>query len=264
MSVITVAKSPLMSYSPAHAHDVWEIVLNLRGSGYMIIGDTQYPYEPGTIICQPPDLAHSKYSDDVFQDIFIQPTTFSLAGPGDTNGVLVFQDDADKSFETLMRMANQIYHKNEDHSRQVVDALYDAMEQLMVSWYRIRPKNKSVEQLKNHLVSSFTDPECAVSAGRVEKYCDDHMRRLFKQETGFTPQQYLLELRINYAKKLIRNNARLHYSVAEISLMCGFYDSAYFSRLFKKKTGMTPTEYQERHIAEQAAAVRRPPGCGRY
>ncbi|MCH3127484.1 helix-turn-helix transcriptional regulator, partial [Listeria monocytogenes] len=74
---------------------------------------------------------------------------------------------------------------------------------------------------------------------------NDHVRRRFKKATGQTPGEYLAELRMDYAKKLIAGNQTLHYSIAEIGMMSGYYDSHYFSRVFKKKNGMTPSEFME-------------------
>lgn len=72
------------------------------------------------------------------------------------------------------------------------------------------------------------------------------MRRRFKKYTGKTPGEYLAQLRIEYAKKLMSENNILNYNLAEIGVMSGYYDSHYFSRILKKNTGMTPVEYMNR------------------
>ncbi len=59
-----------------------------------------------------------------------------------------------------------------------------------------------------------------------------HIIRLFKNELGVTPTQYINRFKINYAKSLIRNNTAL--SVKEISYELGFENPSYFSRLFTK------------------------------
>lgn len=244
MAIIAIGYSPIFNFFPAHEHDVWEIVLNLEGEGKMEIGGREYDFRPGTIICQPPNVPHVKSSEGTFRDAYIQVTAFSLAGAGKP---LVFQDDAEKSFETLLAMAHRVYHKKENNYRQVLEALYEALEQLLISWYDHRKEDVVIEQLKNKMVQSFTDPEFALSDLMTEHpYCTDHMRRLFKQSTGQTPLEYLTELRLNYAKKIMRENRVLHYSIAEIAVMSGFYDSGYFSRVFKKQTGISPSEYAKR------------------
>ncbi len=65
--------------------------------------------------------------------------------------------------------------------------------------------------------------------------------KLFKQEVNITPQQYLLQKRIEKSICLIGDN---HLSIEQISDECGFYDRAYFSRLFKREIGHTPAQYR--------------------
>ncbi|MHC1693881.1 MAG: helix-turn-helix domain-containing protein [Eubacteriales bacterium] len=244
MSVIHVGISPMLSFCHAHTHDCWEIVLNQQGEGHMQIGKYSYPYYPGTIICQPPNVHHEKFCNGFFRDIYIQMSRFALSDPSHTGKALVFQDDAERSFETLLLMANRIYHRNENNCQQVLQGLSETMEQLLISWYQHSPKNLQVEQLKNAIIDSFTNPEFPISDILSRgAYCSDHLRRLFRQETGFTPLEYLTELRINNAKMLMKESKNLRYTIADISMMSGFYDSGYFSRVFKKKTGITPTQY---------------------
>ena len=66
-------------------------------------------------------------------------------------------------------------------------------------------------------------------------------RKLFKQYTGFSPNQYVIEMRINYAKKLLNET---NLSVKEISFKVGFHSIYYFSKLFKKKCGKPPCNWR--------------------
>ena len=65
-----------------------------------------------------------------------------------------------------------------------------------------------------------------------------HFRRLFRQITGWSPGQYLLECRLRRAEKLLMTS-RLR--VSEISSECGFEDEFHFSRIFKKHRAMSPS-----------------------
>jgi AraC family transcriptional regulator len=64
-----------------------------------------------------------------------------------------------------------------------------------------------------------------------------HFCRLFKQSTGFTPHQYLLHLRMEEAKRLLRSS---NLNIAEIGQQVGFDDQSHFGATFRKVTGMTP------------------------
>lgn len=66
------------------------------------------------------------------------------------------------------------------------------------------------------------------------------MYRLFKEETGATPVEYRNRLRVEKARLLLVEN---EYSVGEIALNLGFESIYYFSRVFKKHTGVSPTHY---------------------
>ena len=65
-----------------------------------------------------------------------------------------------------------------------------------------------------------------------------NFRRLFQEATGLAPHQYLLNLRLNHAKRLLGT-----LPVAEVAARVGFADPLYFSRLFKRKVGVAPTRW---------------------
>ena len=64
-----------------------------------------------------------------------------------------------------------------------------------------------------------------------------HFRKLFKKKTGLAPQQFLIQERINYARRLLTSTS---LTVDEVAHKCGFQSVFYFSRLFKAKMGVPP------------------------
>ncbi|MDC7240512.1 MAG: helix-turn-helix transcriptional regulator, partial [Spirochaetales bacterium] len=66
------------------------------------------------------------------------------------------------------------------------------------------------------------------------------IQNIFKEYTGMTPYQYYLNLKINKAKEWLDYGI---YSVKEISYRLSFKDQCYFSRLFTKKTGISPSRW---------------------
>lgn len=66
--------------------------------------------------------------------------------------------------------------------------------------------------------------------------------RTFKQYNKITPMQYVLTIRIANAKSLLETTS---YNVTEIAEIVGYDNPLYFSRLFKKQTGMSPSEYRK-------------------
>lgn len=65
--------------------------------------------------------------------------------------------------------------------------------------------------------------------------------RCFKRYMGMTPMQYLISVRMDRAKELLKNTG---YSIQEISSLVGYEDPLYFSRLFQKQTGRSPSAYR--------------------
>lgn len=74
----------------------------------------------------------------------------------------------------------------------------------------------------------------------------DYVRRLFKKDTGLTPHDYLKNVRLERAAQILRSgqtNRYSFYTVAQIADLCGYSDSMYFSKAFKKHFGVAPTDY---------------------
>ncbi len=247
MTITSIGMSQqIYHYIQVHKHDVWEITLNLEGSGYTHIGDQRFEYRPGTILCCPPNTPHAKFSDDGFRDIYITPSEFTLDKLAKNEGVLLFQDDTEHSFENLFFLALRTYHQQGLNYKPLVNSLWESMQQLLFSWTPYTAEEKDVVRLKNLITESFTNPEFSISNLLTDgPYCKDHLRRRFKKLTGMSPIEYLTFLRLEHAKKLMVQNHSLCYSISEIGAMSGYYDSHYFSRIFKKNTEMTPNEFMK-------------------
>ena len=71
-------------------------------------------------------------------------------------------------------------------------------------------------------------------------YSSTWLLKLFSREVGIPPAQYLQRYRIEKAKKLLIEG---RLTITDISFQCGFKSSQYFSQVFKKYTGQTPSEF---------------------
>ena len=98
--------------------------------------------------------------------------------------------------------------------------------------------NRALDYLHTNINQDFSLNEVADLIG-LSKY---HFIRLFKKETGQTPYQYYLDLKIEKAVELIKTN---QYSITDICFICGFKDHSHFSRMFIKKMGITPSHFKE-------------------
>ena len=72
----------------------------------------------------------------------------------------------------------------------------------------------------------------------------EHLSRVFKQETGFGFKNYLINIRLQKAEDMLRNEPGR--AVSEVAYACGFNDGNYFSYKFKKEFGVSPTEVKGR------------------
>jgi AraC-like DNA-binding protein len=98
---------------------------------------------------------------------------------------------------------------------------------------------QAIERLQSDLTLSLDLPELARKIGVSYSW----LRRTFTEHTGLSPHQYLLELRLVRARNLLAQTA---LSVKQIARQTGCEDEHYFCRLFRRKTGMTPTQWRNR------------------
>ncbi|NLK28129.1 MAG: response regulator [Clostridiales bacterium] len=101
---------------------------------------------------------------------------------------------------------------------------------------------QALQYIKSHYQKDITISLVADYLGISEGY----LSRVFKKETGYTFTNYLTYYRIRSACMLLKNCRAKIYQVASD---VGYPDTAYFSTLFKKLTGVSPSEYQDRIVA---------------
>ncbi len=100
-----------------------------------------------------------------------------------------------------------------------------------------------------YLESNFSNP--LITNELLAGLCnisEVYFRRLFLKEYNMTPRQFIIELRINKAKQLLAEGNMKINSVAEA---CGFLSQYHFSRLFKEKTGINPSEYVRENLIKR-------------
>lgn len=85
------------------------------------------------------------------------------------------------------------------------------------------------------------DNEALAALCGISKY---YFIKLFKSATGTTPQQYYMTMLMDKSKLLLTNTS---HTVGEIAAQCGIEDALYFSRLFKRHVGCSPSEYRQKH-----------------
>lgn len=103
-----------------------------------------------------------------------------------------------------------------------------------------------LDKLITRLAASLKSPFA------LDEFCDEAscservLRQQFRQQTGMTINQYLRQVRVCHAQYLLQHSRLL---ISDISTECGFEDSNYFSVVFTRETGMTPSQW--RHLNSQ-------------
>jgi transcriptional regulator GlxA family with amidase domain len=92
--------------------------------------------------------------------------------------------------------------------------------------------------LHQNFVNQLTRQEIAEAVGVSKNYLSE----IFRHELGLSPWDYLTRLRLQKAKELLCSTGD---SITTVAAQTGFDDSAYFSRVFRKNTGMSPQEYRQ-------------------
>lgn len=231
------SQTPLTQASQ-HKHISWELIYNAKGAGTMEIEGKQYPFSEGSVLLCPPGMCHSKYSENAFEDYYVTFTDPSLA-----RQVYTLEDkNAQEIFHILQVLYSLFY---QGASKSVCNALFDALMHIVKPQLEETVTDKYVQMLRRAIVDSFTDPEFS-----LEKTCSqipqniDYLRRNFKRIVGVTPHQYLTRLRMDNAKHILTESPEMKVYIRDVALRCGFSDPLYFSRLFKKETGVNPSQWQ--------------------
>jgi AraC-like DNA-binding protein len=103
----------------------------------------------------------------------------------------------------------------------------------------------SVARVQHFLERHFQDDITVKRLAELTHISPSSLNRAFKKGTGVTPIEYLIEVRVEKSKTLLR---RKDIPMIEIAERCGFGSSAHFSSSFKRLTNATPSEYRNSFI----------------
>lgn len=105
--------------------------------------------------------------------------------------------------------------------------------------------NKYVNMAKDYIKAFYS------ANIKIADICEEihlspyYFMRIFKDQTGQSPHEFLLSFRMSKAEEFLR---RGNYSIEEVARLCGFVNSAHFSNHFKRVKGMPPSEYRRKVI----------------
>ncbi len=223
-----------------HKHDCCELVYYADAHGTTYIADKEYPLTPGTLAVIPADTAHTdRYLSTsqvlclgFFCDKAISPDVIS---------------DEEGEFPLFFREIGRELRHNADLGNEVINRCIDIV---LLKYLRRNqvPDSESnlsrrlgytAQYIRSNYSTKIDFHELAAGIG----YSYDHFRHLFTEIHGCTPKHFLLTVRMDRAKYLLRNTDK---RIKSIALECGFAQSSQFVAAFGSFVGMTPTDYRSR------------------
>lgn len=106
---------------------------------------------------------------------------------------------------------------------------------------------RTVKQMIQYMSTQYAYPVSIEQMSESLGYNRAYLSRIFKQETGLTPVTYLLKLRIDKSRQLLRERPDL--SIEQVSASVGMPDALYFSKQFKRFHGEAPSLYRDKLLA---------------
>lgn len=248
-------------------HNFYELYYVADGKMIAKIENDKYPLETGDYILIPPMLYHTVEPNQSYS------TGVAVAFDATDYPATIFKGKLNDFDKQLLTNILRLYAKNchqADFRPQVLpvnkeekdyafeQALRANIELLMLSVLQdmkqtektdTAPSQKIADPLASDILSyleqHYSENPSLMEIAATFNYSVSHICRVFKKSYNESIVNYVIKLKINEALKLIEQNEKSLNSICEI---LGFDDIAYFSRLFKKHTGMTPSAYRKTAI----------------
>jgi AraC family transcriptional regulator of arabinose operon len=231
---------------------LWLLEYTVSGMGWIRAGDAVIPSEPGDFFIYKP-LVTQDYGMDVgvgsWDHIWL---SFSprphwhdwLHWPEKSNGLLVLRmPDRATRKHLLARMEHALKISAGMHARRR-DFTLNVLEEILLACDEWNPAGKAarlddriraaLKHLCDHLAETITLQDLAKVCG----LSPSRLSHLFKEQVGETPLQYLEQRRIEAARDLLQMTSK---SVAQVAYEVGFNNPFYFSRVYRRKTGIQPS-----------------------
>lgn len=246
-----------------HDHDSFEIYYLHSGERQYFIQDTTYAVRSGDIVLinrhdlhktiEPGTNIHERTLIN-FQESFISPliqkNTDLFSAFQSNLHVITLSTKQKQVIEQILH--TMLYEYNEKPNNHKL-FLQTSLIQLLLLINRIykeaspdrldnlMPHNKKAAEIVRHLQYNYQDPFKLEGISNMFQVSPYHLCRTFKQYTGFTPVEYVQQIRIKAAQKLlIETNNQVQYIAEKV----GFQSVIHFNRVFKNIVGVTPTAYR--------------------
>ena len=153
------------------------------------------------------------------------------------SGITDCAENAGQIYELLMRMAKAVADGGAGSDKYAEGLLIATCALIENVNHEAQPFGKAISMMRD-----FSQNCKAKDYADASGMSEGHFIRSFKKSTGKTPIEYKTDLQIEYAKTLL---VETPISVSEVATQVGFADALYFSRVFKSRTGLSPTAFRK-------------------
>lgn len=255
-------------YASLHQHKEIQISIILNGEGDLLAGDTVTRYAAGDIVVFGADLPHLFKSDTSaglkshMLTIFYRPESFGHLF-NDFRNLSAFQKyETDiKSGIKILTDEKEIKKKFlsvKNSSNLAITAIFFDLLQIIIDskWQTLssfgeqktysEDEGSRMSRVMNLAISNFNRNISLKEAANLANMTENAFCRYFKQRTRKTFFEFLLEIRLNNAGRLLLKSTDM--GIGEISELCGFRNISNFNRKFKAKWQCTPSAYRKNHL----------------
>ena len=256
---------------PIHNHEVFELNFVEHAAGVRrIVGDSSEVIgEYDLVLITSPDLEHvweqnTCNSDDI-HEITIQfdlgMSEDSLFGRNPFISLRKMMNEARKGIAFPMSAIMKVYKELVSLST-VKDGFYAVMQFMSIlyelsrcegvrtlassSYAKIAVEDDSrrILKVKSFIAQNYMDELRLKQLADIAGMSSSAFSRFFKLHTGRNLSEYIIDIRLGYAARLLVDTSR---SISEISFECGFNNLSNFNRIFKRKKGCSPSEFRENY-----------------
>ncbi|WP_028374732.1 AraC family transcriptional regulator [Leeuwenhoekiella sp. MAR_2009_132] len=251
-------------YDKLHEHEEIQISYIVKGSGSLILGDTINEYQENDILIIGEHIPHVFRSDRNTDDLSIMYTLFFTKNSfgneffklTDLSEIDSFFDQSEYGIKVtsyknkLLKKFNKLKHQNRieriANLLQILEIILRAEKKPLSSFVYHKKytevEGKRMSDVFQYTLDHFKENITLETIAEKANMSKNAFCRYFKKRTNKTFLQFLIELRIEYACKLLYKEKEL--PVAEVSERCGFQNIANFNRKFKEIKAMTPTQFR--------------------
>lgn len=272
----TLVSEHVLEKMPSHVHDdFYELVFVRDGKGFHQLEEEVYPIRAGNLFLIHPGARHAYVNSRItIYNILFEPSFlnhFQQDLSGFPNYQLLFHAGGElparsrmlsvepDCFPRITALLDDIVSEEAKREPGSMTAILSDFLYLFLLICRHASPSESVENphyaYRLSALMAHLEEHCAESwslermAAQV-RMSVSNFRIRFKELTGKSPMEYLLNLRLENASKLLRMEKK---NLSEIALLCGFADSNYFSRQFKRKFGVSPRVFRRKRTDADGA-----------